>query len=171
MRWCLWRLKTEYCIIRWLCKGSAVSSYCHTNDGWLNEGQEWWHRSRAEQQRRVYPLASGRDKGQWLWVHREKIYKHLATQLFSMPIQLSLPFIHCHYKPHFALNTGIRKRETLRLSSQCSSVCLTVHHYRRTQREFGAKRQRLTIFVLFLALGLGQVTQLLQIFMCLNADL
>lgn len=27
----LWGLKTERCIIRWLCKGSAVSSYCHTD--------------------------------------------------------------------------------------------------------------------------------------------
>lgn len=73
----LWRLKTEYCISRWLCKGSAVSSYCRPD----------WMKARSDDraagsERRVYPLASRRDKGQWLWVHRQRLYEHLSAQLF-----------------------------------------------------------------------------------------
>lgn len=42
----------------------------------------------------IYPPASRRGKGQWLWAHRERIYKDLSAKLFSMLVQLSLlPFI------------------------------------------------------------------------------
>lgn len=96
----LWRLKTECCIIRWLCKGSAVSSYCHTDEGWLNDGQEWWQSSRVRGEFILWPQGGTKDKGSEC---TQKEYRHLTTQLFSMPIQLSHPSIQCHYKPNFAL--------------------------------------------------------------------
>lgn len=81
------RLKTAYCIIRWLCDSSAVLSYCNAD----------WRPARSDDiaagsERRVYPLALRRNKGQWLWVHKE--YKNISlfscfTSLYNYPF---LPF-------------------------------------------------------------------------------
>lgn len=67
---------------------------------WLNEGQERWHSSREWQE----SLSSGLEEGQrtmTLSAQRERMYKHLTTQLFSTLIQSSFPPIHCQYQPHF----------------------------------------------------------------------
>lgn len=132
----LWRLKTDYCVIRWLCKGSAVSSYCLTD----------WMKARSDDiaagsERRVYPLASRRDRGQWLWVHGQRIYKHLSTQLFSMLIKSSLPSIHRQYKPHFTWTLWTLRsgwvwgpNEVLDESpAACLSICFVVNHNRAAQ--------------------------------------
>lgn len=94
----LWRLKTEYCIIRWLCEGSAVSSHCHTD--WLKARSD--DEAARSERRRIYPLALRWNIGQWPWVHREGIHKHLLGSCFTL-MQSFLPVIHDQYKHHLDL--------------------------------------------------------------------
>lgn len=72
----LWRLKTEYYIIRWLCKGSFILLF-----HWLNESQEWWHSSREWEE----SLSSGLEEGQRtmaLSAPRTNINTSLCSALF-----------------------------------------------------------------------------------------
>jgi len=83
-----WRLKTECCVIGWLCSAFFSSlSYCHTD----------WMKARSDDiaagsDKRVYPLASRRDKGQWLWVHRERECINISP-LSSFPRLYNHPFL------------------------------------------------------------------------------